>query len=146
MKKYIIPLLFIATCFVSSAEEPKHLLVAKFALKRLEKAELTDQQKAAFNKLSGDLRKEIDALRKEVGIDKEVMGRRDKAHQKLKTLKLEKSEYWSRLQSDASLNDAQLQAFKTTAEKFTEFKAAVNAFLTKEQQALTRSKGAKKSK
>lgn len=118
----------------SFAEEVRHLLVAKFALQRLEPAGLTDEQEAKFNKLSADLRAEIDTLRSEVGIDKVVMARRDEAHRELKGLKLDEVEYWSRLQEMAALNEAQLAAFKLTQEKFDTFKNAVNGLLTVEQK------------
>ena len=123
-----------------AADEPKHLLVAKFTLQRLEKVNLTPEQKTAFNSLSAQLRKDVDALRAKVGIDKEVMGRRDEAHRALKGLKLEDAEYWKRLQADASLSDDQLAAFKTTQEKFQVFKREANALLTDEQKALLKKK------
>jgi|GEM_PF-6965983 len=117
------------------AEEVKHLLVAKFLLARLETANLTPMQQTQFDKLSGTLRQEVEALRKEAGIDKEVMARRDEAHRALRGLKLDDDIYWGRLKKQAELNDPQWQAFKTTQEKFAAFKAEVNKMLTKEQRA-----------
>ena len=140
----IIAAKFAAPLTLQSSEEPKHLLVAKFTLQRLEKVDLTNQQLAAFNELSTQLRHEIDALRSKVGIGKEVMARRDEAHRALKELKLEDEDYWKRLQAKAKLTDDQLRVFKTTADKFRIFKTNVNALLTDDQEELLK-KGSRKS-
>jgi len=119
----------------SFAEEPRHLLVAKFTLARFEKVGLTEQQRAEFNRLSAQLRKEIDALRKQAGISKEVMARRDEVHRNLKGLKLKEDAYWKRLKTDADLTQAQLDAFAGTASRYQEFKRAALALLSDEQRS-----------
>ncbi len=125
-------------------EEVRHLMVAKFLLGRLEAVDLTDKQLAAYNQLSVDLRTEVDALRMRVGIDGDVMARRDKAHRELRDLKLEEGVYWSRLQKKAELTSEQLNAFQLTQEKFSQFKAEVDELLTAEQKRKKRNASRKK--
>jgi len=114
--------------------EVRHLLVATFLLARLEAVELTATQRNDFDVLSRELRREIDTLRATAGIDKLVMSRRDKAHRALKKLRLEPEDYWNKLKEKAALNDAQLQAFRKTQDRYQVFKSSVDALLTDVQR------------
>lgn len=137
MKLLIVLLAFVFAIPVA-ADEPRKLIVTKFALKRLEKAKLTTPQRIAFDALTKRLRNRVHELREESGIDQEVIGSRDEAHKSLKELELEEAEYWKQLQSQAKLTDAQTSAFKETQELFAKYKEEVNNLLTDEQKKLIR--------
>ncbi|MEM7600207.1 MAG: hypothetical protein AAF357_02190 [Verrucomicrobiota bacterium] len=132
----LLAILLLLTFADVTADEPRHLLVAEFLLQRFEPANLTPAQRSEFNRLSGDLRTEIDQLRAEAGIDKAVMSRRDEAHQKLKVQKLEEEVYWTSLRAEANLSDSQLAAFRTTSERYEIFKSAATALLSDEQRKI----------
>ena len=118
-----------------SGEPVHHLFVAKLLLRRFRNAELTDQQLTAFNRMSRDLRRRVDKIRKDAGITKSMIKRRDKVFAELKKSELTGDDLWHTLQEKAQFTDAQRDAFRRTHEANKQFRTDALKLLTDAQRA-----------
>jgi hypothetical protein len=112
----------------------KHLFVATLLLRRMKSVDMTPEQLAAFNKLSGNLRARIDKLRADAGITKETISHRDEIYSELKKEPLTGDDLYLELQKRGGFSDAQRDGFQETQEHYKAFKSAALEILTEEQR------------
>ncbi len=132
--------LFRAAASTESGQPPakhlvvNHLFVAKLLWQRMQSVDLTDQQVAAFNQLSSNLRSRVDKLRAEAGITKDTIKRRDEIYSELKKTSLQGDDLWNELQRRGSFTDLQRDTFRKTHQHNAAFKSAALDLLTPEQR------------
>lgn len=120
----------------SMPDEPvRHLFGARLLLRKFETVDLTEEQRAKFNRLSGDLRNRVDARRDKVGITQDLIRQRDKVYSRLRDEGLKDETLWTTLQAEINLTDAQRDAFRDTLRQNKEFRANAMKLLTKDQRS-----------
>ena len=129
----------------SQQHNEKLILTAKFMKQKLEQMNLNNDQWEQFYVLSKKLRADLNTLREEAGIS-DLIRKRDEVYREMLKEGVPKEKQFEELGKRMQLTPKQLQGFMDTPALKENYKEAVKAHLTKEQQAKLKTLKGKKTK